>query len=56
MTLRSALPHRAYWRRTFRILTCAELFCIPRRRWPSMGPIGVAHLAPFVPGHSVVQN
>lgn len=33
-----------------------KTFCIPHGRGPGMGPIGVkAHLAPFVPGHSVVQ-
>ena len=34
-----------------------KTFCIPHGGGgPGMGPIGVkAHLAPFVPGHSVVQ-
>ena len=38
-------------------LNLHKTFCIPHRGGgPGMGPIGVkAHLAPFVPGHSVVQ-
>jgi hypothetical protein len=38
-------------------LNLHKTFCIPHGGGgPGMGPIGVkAHLAPFVPGHSVVQ-
>lgn len=37
-------------------LNLHKTFCIPHGGGGGMGPIGVkSHLAPFVPGHSVVQ-
>lgn len=37
-------------------LNLHKTFCIPHGGGPGMGPIGVkAHLAPFVPGYSVVE-
>ncbi len=46
-----------YWRGDVSHLNLHKTFCIPHGGGgPGMGPIGVkAHLAPFVPGHSVVQ-
>lgn len=56
MNAQSASPHRALLARTSRTLTCIKLSVFRTVAAARMGPIGVkAHLAPFVPGHSVVQ-
>lgn len=56
MNARSGSPLRALSAPTFRTSTCIKRSAFRTAAAAGMGPIGVkAHLAPFVPGHSVVQ-
>ncbi len=56
MNARLASPRRALLARTFRTSTCKNFLHSARRWWSGYGTDRCeAHLAPFVPGHSVVQ-